>query len=92
MKKLMIPDLRYFVFLAYNMVNLKVKWLEQTFLKYLDDWETYVKTKDAIPKAAKQFLLTSIANIIRAEANWKVQHFYIVSLKYLSVCISVFIL
>ena len=57
MKKLMIPDLRYFIFLAYNVVNLKMKWLEQTFLKYLDDWETYVKTKDAIPKAANQFCL-----------------------------------
>ena len=66
----MIPDLRYFIFLAYNVVNLKMKWLEQTFLKYLDDWETYVKTKDAIHKAAKQFLLTFITNIIRAEVNW----------------------
>ena len=53
MKRLMIPDLRYFS--TYNCIN--NAWLEQTFVKYLNNCETYVKTKDAIPKAAKQFCL-----------------------------------
>ena len=34
-----------------------LQWLEQTFLKYIDDWERYVKSKEAIPKAAKQFCM-----------------------------------
>ena len=34
-----------------------LQWLEPTFLKYIDDWERYVKSKEAIPKAAKQFCM-----------------------------------
>ena len=56
MKKLMILDLRYVVFQP-TIFNCVLQWLEQTFLKYLNDWEAYVKSKDAIPKAAKQFCL-----------------------------------
>ena len=34
---------------------LTLQWLEETFLKYLKDWDAYVQSKDKIPKALKQF-------------------------------------
>ena len=45
------------LFLVVVINVLILQWLEQTFLKYIDDWERYVKSKDAIPKAAKQFCM-----------------------------------
>lgn len=46
--------LHFWVFIINGLI---LQWLEQTFLKYIDDWERYVKSKDAIPKAAKQFCM-----------------------------------
>ena len=45
-------------FMDYLLTQLIIlQWLEQTFLKYINDWDRYVKSKDAIPKAAKQFCM-----------------------------------
>ena len=38
-------------------VYLILQWLEETFLKYIKDWEAYVQSKDKIPKAQKQFCM-----------------------------------
>ena len=38
-------------------VYLILQWLEETFLKYIKDWEAYVQSKDKIPKTQKQFCM-----------------------------------
>ena len=58
MKIKMIPDLRHvqLVIIISIIVYLPcLQWLENTFLKYIKDWEAYVQSKNEIPKAEKQF-------------------------------------
>ena len=47
----------YIVMYVCSDVYLILQWLEETFLKYIKDWEAYVQSKDKIPKIQKQFCM-----------------------------------